>query len=168
MPVGACCSRDEWVGGYREALRHVRASGILPATVIRDVDGAVARWGQEPDRATGWLAHGDFDASHVYVDPQRAILTGIIDLGELRAADRWYDLGHLLLHDGESSRPALFPGVLSGYAEISPLPDDATERIRTLAIVIGTRALAIQLGRPPSAYRAWLARRLVELSPAPQ
>lgn len=40
----------------------------------------------------GYLAHGDFDTTHIYQDNGR--YTGIIDFGEIRGADRWYDLGY--------------------------------------------------------------------------
>lgn len=163
-PKGERDSRNAWVAEYREALHRIETSGAMPVDVMRVTAGAVHAWTSEPDRSTAWLAHGDFDSTHVYVDPERRVVTGIIDFGELRGADRLYDLGHLLLHDGESGRPELFANVFRGYGEVCPLPDDVITRIQTEALVIGTRALAIQLGRAPSPYRDWLAMRLVTLA----
>lgn len=163
-PRGHYPSRAAWAREYGESLRTVDASGVLPLPVIRAVSVAVETWAGAPDRSTSSLAHGDFDASHLYVDPERRVLTGIIDFGEVRGAGRLYDLGHLLLHDGEQGRPELFTSVLRGYAEIFPLPGDVIHRIRREAITIGTRALSIQLERPPSAYRDWLTTRLVSLT----
>ncbi len=60
-----------------------------------------------------WLAHGDFDASHIYQD--HGHYSGIIDFGEIRGTNRWYDLAHFRLHDGEAIRhttPALAVGRL--------------------------------------------------------
>jgi aminoglycoside phosphotransferase (APT) family kinase protein len=46
----------------------------------------------------GHLAHGDFDATHIWLD-DHGRYAGIIDFGEMRGADRHFDLGHFLLHD---------------------------------------------------------------------
>lgn len=167
-PRGHYPSCAAWAREYREALRKLQASNTLSVPVMRAVSVAVETWAGAPDRSTSSLAHGDFDASHLYVDPERRILTGIIDFGELRGAGRLYDLGHLLLHDGEHGRPELVTSVLRGYAEILPLPGDAIDRIRREAITIGTHALAIQLDRPPSPYRDWLATRLASLAVSSQ
>lgn len=164
VPTGQYVSRDGWVQEYRDALRQVEVSGALPQPVMRAITVAVDTWASEPECDGAWLVHGDLDASHLYVDPVRGALTGIIDFGELRGADRLYDLGHLLLHDGESGPPELFTNVLRGYREDATLPHDATTRIRTGAIAIGIRALAIQSGRPPSPYREWLRSRLITLA----
>lgn len=45
-----------------------------------------------------------------------------------------------------------------------PLPDDAMDQLRLQALVIGTRALAVQFGRPPSPCRDWLAGRICALT----
>lgn len=163
-PCGQYTSRAAWILGYGEALRTVEASGALPLPVMRDVARAMEDWASEPDCVTASLAHGDLDSTHLYVDPERRAFTGIIDFGELRGAGQLYDLGHLLLHDGESGCPTLFADVLRGYAEVSALPDDVWQRIRMQAMVIGMRSLAIQLGRHPSPYRDWLTTRLVTLA----
>jgi aminoglycoside phosphotransferase (APT) family kinase protein len=163
VPVGVHRWRSGWTREYIGSVRVVRESGVLEAAAIDALEAAIERWTRiSSDRATGPLAHGDFDTTHVYVDPESGKLTGVIDLGELRGADPLYDLGHLLLHDGEAGRPVLFPHILNGYAEISPLPDDAMDQIRLQALAIGTRALAIQLRRPPSPYPGWLVDRLRE------
>lgn len=101
-----------------------------------------------PDRSSGYLAHGDFNTTHIYVDSVHHKLAGCIDFGELRGADPYYDLGHLLLHDGESGRPSLFPDILSGYADVTPLPTGIMAQVRMQAVVIGARALALKLDRP--------------------
>ncbi|MBO0715312.1 MAG: phosphotransferase, partial [Acidimicrobiales bacterium] len=46
------------------------------------------------------LAHGDLDVTHIY--QENGCYSGIIDFGEVRGAEREFDLGHFLLHDGET------------------------------------------------------------------
>ena len=168
IPIGQYPTRAAWAGEYREALRKLQASDALPVHVMRAVSVAVETWASAPDLATASLAHGDFDASHLFVDPGQQALTGIIDFGEARGAGRFYDLGHLLLHDGEDGRPEIFTSVLRGYADIHPLPGDVLDRIRLEATAVGTRALSIQVDRPPSPYRDWLATRLGFLADSSQ
>jgi Ser/Thr protein kinase RdoA (MazF antagonist) len=97
------------------------------------------------------LVHGDLDVTHVYVCDGR--YSGIIDFGEMRGADLYFDLGHFLLHDGETRPVQLFDSFLAGYAEITPLPDDHREAIRVSAILLGLRQLSLWLsperGLPP-------------------
>ena len=164
MPIGEHSSRSEWTREYIGSVRVVRESGVLDTALINALEPAIEQWTRIQGRATAALAHGDFDTTHVYVDPGSGKLTGVIDLGELRGADPLYDLGHLLLHDGEVGRPVLFPHILNGYAEMAPLPDDAMDQLRLQALVIGTRALAVQLGRAPSPYRDWLVGRICALT----
>lgn len=164
LPVGEHATRAAWCQEYREAADAVRLSGLLDARTMSTVERVIDDWAERPDHAAGALAHGDFDSTHIYVDPDRCTLTGIIDFGEIRGADPLYDLGHLLLHDGESFRPNLFPEVLDGYAEIVDLPEDAMGEVRIQAIAVGTRALARQLARAPSPYRGWLISRLGHLA----
>lgn len=113
-----------------------------------------------PGSSGAHLAHGDFDGTHIYIDPDNGTFTGIIDFGEIRGTDLVYDLGHLLLHDGQAERPAIFPYVLTGFSRVIPQPDDVSDGIRLQALAIATRALAIQLKRPPSTYRNWLQSRI--------
>ena len=89
--------------------------------------------------ANGWLAHGDFDGTHIYQHEGK--YSGIIDFGEIRGANPWYDLAHFRLHDGEQMAP-VFPWLLEGYASVTSLPDDLGERLRTWSLLIGLRALA--------------------------
>ncbi len=89
--------------------------------------------------ASARLAHGDFDCSHIYQYQGR--YSGVIDFGEIRGANAWYDLAHFRLHDGEQM-PSVFPWLLEGYASVKPLPEDLDERLRTWSLLIGLRALA--------------------------
>lgn len=157
-------TRAAWVAEYLAAAEIVMAARVLASDVAAHLRAAIDAWAAMPASLISHLAHGDLDATHVYVDPASGVFTGIIDFGEIRGADRLYDLGHLLLHDGEAGRPRLLRGVVAGYASMHPLPDGAMVAIRLHAIAIGTRALAIQLRRAPSPYRERLARRLEHLA----
>ncbi len=99
----------------------------------------------------GWLAHGDFDSTHIYQDAGR--YTGIIDFGEIRGANQWYDLGHFHMRDGEQHPFHLETALLRGYGEITSLPSDCERRIRFTSMLINVRALARGLQkRPPNRY----------------
>lgn len=104
------------------------------------------------------LVHGDFDTTHIFRD--RGRYTGIIDLGEIRGADPFYDLGHFALHDGEQMPSRTLPPLLAGYAEVTPLPPDSECLIRLWSLLIGVRALARSINRPRSAYQAHLVSAL--------
>jgi len=95
-----------------------------------------------------WLAHGDFDATPIFQRDGR--YTGIIDFGEMRGADRWYDLGHFRLHEGERFPESLLPWLLAGYRSVAPLPDDADRRIAFASLLIGIRTLARTLMKRPT------------------
>lgn len=92
------------------------------------------------DGDEGWLAHGDFDATHIFQD--RGRYSGIIDFGEVRGTDRWYDLGHFRMHDGETLPVPVLDWLLDGYGEMAALPPDAVKRICFAGLLIAIRALA--------------------------
>lgn len=162
-PVAEHGDRATWTAEYRNACSIIAESGAFDSKTVGALHTGIEQWAQLPDSTTGSLAHGDFDSTHIYVDPEDRTYHGFIDFGEIRGADPLYDLGHLLLHDGEAGRPRLFPHILDGYGTVTPLPADAMDQIRLQALAIVARALAIQLGRPPSSYRDWLTARLTIL-----
>jgi Ser/Thr protein kinase RdoA (MazF antagonist) len=82
------------------------------------------------------LAHGDFDGTHIY--QHAGAYSGLIDLGEMRGAEPWYDLAFALVQD-RSAVTAL----VAGYREVAPVPEDLSRRLLRSATVI----VATQLGR---------------------
>jgi aminoglycoside phosphotransferase (APT) family kinase protein len=120
----------------------------------------------EQDRpfGAGHLVHGDLDVTHIYSHAGR--YSGIIDFGEMRGADPYFDLGHFLLHDGETRPAQLFRSFLAGYRQVSPLPDGHCQAIRVSAILLGLRQLSLWLSPersyPPS--NPLVQRRAAELS----
>lgn len=130
---------------------------------IREI---VARWDGWLDVAGARLAHGDFDATHIFQHGGR--YSGIIDFGEIRGGDPCYDLGHFRLHDGETLPIPVLSQLLAGYREAAPLPPDCERRIALSSLLIGIRALARGLRRQPRrAYprliRAAIGREIAAL-----
>jgi aminoglycoside phosphotransferase (APT) family kinase protein len=117
---------------------------------IRLIRRAIRLWDALLDADRGLLAHGDFDTTHIY--HRDGAYTGIIDFGEIRGTDRFYDLGHFALHDVEQLPEPLLPHLLAGYDEVFPLPPDREERIRLWSLLIGIRALARSIGRANAAH----------------
>jgi aminoglycoside phosphotransferase (APT) family kinase protein len=113
---------------------------------------------------SGRLVHGDLDITHIYSHSGR--YSGLIDFGEMRGADIYFDLGHFLLHDGETRSTRLFSSFLAGYLQVSPLPDGYYHAIRKSAILVGLRQLSRWLSpeRGYSLSKPLVRRRVAELS----
>ncbi|HEV2066278.1 MAG TPA: aminoglycoside phosphotransferase family protein, partial [Thermomicrobiales bacterium] len=90
--------RAAWVLEHLSATEPVIASGCFGASRSAAVDEAMWIWAGLPDAGSSRLAHGDFDATHIYADPETHTYAGIIDFGEIRGADPLYDLGHVWMH----------------------------------------------------------------------
>ncbi len=95
------------------------------------------------DNEQAWLAHGDFDATHIYQEHGK--YTGIIDFGEIRGTDTFYDLGHFRMHDGETLHNLVLPYLLEGYREVASLPSDYEQQVCVSSLLIGVRSLARSL-----------------------
>jgi len=124
--------------------------------LLAEVARRGAHW-LDDDRA--YLAHGDFDTSHIYADESG--YSGIIDFGEIRGAPRIYDLAHHHMHDGERLPYATLPFLLEGYARESELPDDCAQHIAYLSLLIALRALARGVVRSPESQIVQTARRAI-------
>jgi aminoglycoside phosphotransferase (APT) family kinase protein len=116
------------------------------------IERAVGRSTVLLDTHQGWLAHGDFDPTHIYGRGGR--YTGIIDFGEMRGTDRAYDLGHFALRAWEADRPSDLGALLAGYSAVSPLPPDMGHRITLAAVLIGVRGAARRLRNRDAAMLA--------------
>lgn len=100
------------------------------------------------DTEQAWLAHGDFDTTPIFQHQGR--YAGIIDFGEIRGADQWYDLGHFRMHDGGSLPIPLLAPLIEGYQTVTMLPLDHQQRICFASLLIGVRTLARHLQKYPS------------------
>lgn len=136
-------TRSAWIEEYAVAAREIAVSDLFMDRSLALLQSAIARWLARPDHTQSFLAHGDFDATHIFMSASTYTYTGIIDFGEIRGADRLYDLGHALLQDAQPGRIPIFPDLLAGYREIVPLSDAVMPEIYDQAITIGARQLAI-------------------------
>ena len=143
-------------------------AGVFTAGELDALQAIVERERQRPQRR-GHLAHGDLDATHIWLD-RHGRYAGIIDFGEMRGADRYFDLGHFLLHDRDSRSVPLFEDFLAGYAGatgagVAALTGDHRDLVRRSAILAGLRQLSLWLSParndPPTSNRA--QRRATQL-----
>jgi aminoglycoside phosphotransferase (APT) family kinase protein len=94
-----------------------------------------------PDGATGALAHGDFDASHIFTAGDA--YTGLIDFGEIRGTDYTFDFATLCLNvDSGSPSPAVRRVVEQGYADVRSLPADHERRVYLACVLSASHRLA--------------------------
>lgn len=156
-------SYGQFVGSYLPKPWPGRLSELFDQ---RQLDALYTLAGDEQDRLlrVGHLVHGDLDVTHIYSHAGR--YSGIIDFGEMRGADSYFDLGHFLLHDGETRPARLFSSFLKGYLQVTPLPDGHSQAIRTSAILLGLRQLSRWLSpeRGYSLSHPLVQRRVAELS----
>jgi aminoglycoside phosphotransferase (APT) family kinase protein len=136
---------------YWEADMAYLAMHVLQASEVVQLERVRSKYDSWLDVEQGYLAHGDFDSTQIYQDNGQ--YTGIIDFGEIRGADCWYDLGHFHMRDGELLPFQLLPALVSGYREIGELPEDYEQRIRFTSLFINVRTLARSLHkRPPNQH----------------
>jgi hypothetical protein len=112
---------------------------VLNTREIMAIREIIDRFGVWLDIEQAWLAHGDFDATHIYQEHGR--YTGIIDFGEIRGGDPFYDLGHFQMHDGETLPARMLPYLLEGYREVVHLPPDYEQRMHLSSLLIAIGAL---------------------------
>jgi aminoglycoside phosphotransferase (APT) family kinase protein len=133
------------------ALEHLGAdlailgANVLTGEEVATIRGLMARYDPWLDVEHARLAHGDFDVTPIM--QQHGRFTGIIDFGEIRGGDQWYDLAHFRMHDGETLPTLGLPWLLEGYADVTPLPVDYAQRISFASLLIATRALARRLAK---------------------
>ncbi|HMA38313.1 MAG TPA: aminoglycoside phosphotransferase family protein [Chloroflexia bacterium] len=125
---------------YLELLARTAVLNRSEIAAMREIRAAAAPL---LDVAQAYLVHGDFDATHIYA--QEGQYTGIIDFGEIRGADLWYDLGHFQLENS-----AQLPYLLEGYAEVRPLPPDYAHRMGLYSLLIAIRRLGRRVEKAPS------------------
>jgi Ser/Thr protein kinase RdoA (MazF antagonist) len=110
---------------------------LSSAFSARALDQIEAMLDRERNRGvtTAHLAHGDVRLAHIFT--QRASYTGLIDLGEIRGSDPYFDLGYFHLNVPDELYPDLLTALVAGYQEVQPLPADHLDTIRQSAVVHG-------------------------------
>lgn len=149
----------EWMREHLDAdLAALGQARLLDAGVAEEIRQLVARPGVLAVESAV-LAHGDFDLTHVFHLAGR--YSGIIDLGEIRGADRWYDLGYFRMCESERDTEPLLPWLLEGYGSVTTLPADHRERIAWTSVLIAVRAWARGLARSIEGAQRHVARRSI-------
>lgn len=124
------------------------AEKVLTSNQVSTMRQVVQRFdGWLKDGEQAWLAHGDFDATHIYHDQGR--YTGIIDFGEIRGTHSLYDLGHFRMYDSETLPNLMLPYLIEGYREVTSLPPDYEQKVSFYSLLIATRTLARALEKRP-------------------
>jgi len=125
---------------YRKADLVYLRRRLLKPWESRQLERILERYDSWLDGEQSYLAHGDFDSTHIFQD--RGRYTGVIDFGEVRGANRWYDLAHFRIRDGARPPYQLFPALERGYKEITPFPPEYEQHLRFTSILINIRALS--------------------------
>ncbi|MGH3164508.1 MAG: phosphotransferase family protein [Trebonia sp.] len=161
--TGELNSYGQFVTSYLPEPWPGQLSGLFHENQL-DALHAIAKDERDRPLRGGYLAHGDLDVTHIYTHAGR--YSGIIDFGEMRGTDPYFDLGHFMLHDGETRRARLFDSFLKGYLEVSSPPHGYREAIRSSAILLGLRQLSFWLTpeRGLSIGAPLVRRRAAELS----
>ena len=163
QPTGELPSYRQFVASYLPAPWPGRLVDLFDH---RQLDALLALVTAEQDRPlrAGRLVHGDLDVTHIYSHSGR--YSGIIDFGEMRGGDPYFDLAHFLLHDGETRPARLFSYFLSGYRQVNRLSNGCSHEIRVSAILLGLRQLSRWLSpeRGYSLSHQLVQRRFAELS----
>jgi len=84
------------------------------------------------------LAHGDFDGTHIFA--HIGGYSGMIDFGEIRGTQRFYDLGHFAIVHG-----AWLPALLNGYSEIAPVSRDDMRLIQLTSLLIAAQKIGYRV-----------------------
>lgn len=121
-----------------------------------------------PPSGVGSVAHGDFDASHIY--EVGGTYSGLIDFGEIRGTDYTFDFATLWMNAEEA--PPLTEHIERGYAELRPLPDDHRRRVYVACVLSASHRLATWHRRDGAAaadswFFRWVRDRLAELLKEP-
>ncbi len=96
-----------------------------------------------PALTRGRLLHGDFDRSHIFVEPRSGSLTGIIDFGDRESGDPEWEMGGFWLWEGERY---LAPAV-EGYEMAGDAIDGELVRHYGLARLLGVMRRRHEAGR---------------------
>jgi Ser/Thr protein kinase RdoA (MazF antagonist) len=105
--------REVSLGRSNAAIQYTKERDLLATEELARIEEMLV--GNDtyfPERLDARLLHGDFDRSHIFVDPATMAITGIIDFGDREAGHPAWDLAGLALWGGiEDLRR-----VLRGYA----------------------------------------------------
>ena len=138
----------------------VAAEPAVAAEVAR-VRAALADDRLWPDRLT--VVHGDLGTEHVLADPERGVLTGVIDWTDARIADPAMDFADLA---GRLGGPAL-ARVLDEYADAAERPPDDhfADRIALYRALLPFHTIRHGLDTEQAAHVSGGVRSLLDRAP---
>jgi aminoglycoside phosphotransferase (APT) family kinase protein len=131
----------DWIGADTEEGVEKCLEALADHLTEADRAGirATARALVEDDELGPALVHGDFDVTHIVHD--RGRYTGLIDFGEIRGAEPWYDLSLFWrLHGGFDTGAFMYARLLEGYFGGQQRLD--FDRVRRTALMIALRFAA--------------------------
>ena len=137
------------------------AEHALSSSEIHAIEQIRSRYDSLLNEPQAYLAHGDFDTSHIF--QHNGHYTGIIDFGEIRGANRWYDVAQFHMRDGEYLPCTLLSSLLAGYKEAVSLLHDYMNILRFTSLLINVRTLARTLQkRPPNRFTSHQIEMLLQ------
>lgn len=120
-----------------------------------------------PSGTLGSVAHGDFDAGHIFVSG--SAYSGLIDFGEIRGTDYTFDFATACLAGDQGPYPEqLLRAVEQGYAGVRPLPDDHERRLYLACVLSASHRLCAWFNRDgvraaDGWFFRWIRDHLVQL-----
>jgi aminoglycoside phosphotransferase (APT) family kinase protein len=132
------------LAGWDEALAALSGT-LVSVGEARELARVYERAAGENEDDQPCLAHGDFSTRHIF--RHDGCYTGIIDFGDCRGADGWYDLGYFHMRDGGRLPFRLEAALLAGYRSREPLPPDAGHRVRVASVLSAVPLLAESVRR---------------------
>ena len=131
--------------GWNEALATI-AGSVLSQVEVEGLKCVYELAASDQDsNSLASLAHGDFSTRHIF--QHDGCYTGIIDFGDSRGDERWYDLGYFHMRDGGLLPYRLEAALLTGYRARTPFLPDADERIREASVLIAVPLFAASVRR---------------------
>ena len=156
-PRGEVTSWTDWTAFGIRGAADVLEGAVFDARAYEAIQRIVS---EETMRlCDARLVHGDLDATPIF--HASGAYTGLIDFGELRGAEWWYDLAHFKLQDGQiDGVPELFGDLVRGYAEVRKVSHATLARIDRTAVIIGVRQLARWMHRfgPRATEHQWFGK----------
>lgn len=159
-------SADSWndalFGAAEESLKYLAREALTSSEVER-VRYLAERESRLVDlRPTGGrLLHGDLGLVHVWFDPEKGAISGVIDFGECMSGDPVYDFCDFDL------QPHLLAHVITGYYYGETPPPDLHSRIWRYAFARSIPWAAKWYERGHMHVIDWV-RRLLEMAPKTQ
>lgn len=157
--------RDFTLEYWDADIAYLAEHAVLSSSEIMELERICSDYDSYLDENQAYLAHGDFDTTHIFQHDGH--YTGIIDFGEIRGTNRWYDVAQFHMRDGDYFPYKSLSVLLHGYEEVVTLSQDYMKNIYLTSLFTNIRALARSLQkRPPNRYtryRLELIRQYITL-----